>query len=152
MAVSLLSEVNPQKAVHGFMWTYSVGGQRESQWALREMGLDNAVMILCVLKKSQPTVPRIYHSWKGWKALWGIALTWNVESLLLPVLYFLGIFLISKHFFQGNSFWQLTSQTAISEHYLGHSHPHITKISSSYLTVSWSKPSFCWLANKILEG
>lgn len=53
-----------------------------------------------------------------------------MESLLLPVLYFLGIFLIAKHFFQGKSFWQLTSQTAISEHYLERSHPHATKISS----------------------
>lgn len=31
MAVSLLSEDNPQKAVQGFTWTFSVGGQRESQ-------------------------------------------------------------------------------------------------------------------------
>ena len=62
LAVSLLSDVDTQKAVHSFTWTYSVGGQRASQRALRELVLGYAVMMLCALKKSQPILPRIRHS------------------------------------------------------------------------------------------
>lgn len=46
----------------GFTWTYSLGGQRARQWALREVVLGCAVMMLCALNKSQPTLPRIHHS------------------------------------------------------------------------------------------
>lgn len=56
LADSLLSDVDTQKAAHGFTWTYSVGGQRLSQRAPRELLLGYIVMMLCALKKI-PTNP-----------------------------------------------------------------------------------------------
>ena len=61
-AVSLLSDVDTQKAAHSFTWTYSVGSWRASQQALRELVLSYAVIMFCALKRSQPTLPRIHHS------------------------------------------------------------------------------------------